>query len=266
MPEAPVVAAVSGRWSAAKRDHARELFIEIADLPIADSKHKIIRDELIEMHMPLVEHLARRYRDRGESQEDLVQVGMVGLIKAVDRFEVARGLEFSTFATPTILGEIKRHFRDHAWAVHIPRRLQERNVEINKAIDFLTREMNRPPTIAELAKRSELSDAEVLEAMDAGRAYTATSIDAASESHAGGDSPYDRIGGDDLALEAFELRESFRPLLAALPERERQIIILRFFKNQSQSQIAEQLGISQMHVSRLLATSLAQIREGMRDN
>ncbi len=266
MPETPVAPVSTGRWSLAKRDHAHGLFIQLAGIPATEQGHKAIRDELVEMHMPLVEHLARRYRDRGESQEDLVQVGMVGLIKAVDRFEVARGLEFSTFATPTILGEIKRHFRDHAWAVHIPRRLQERNVEINKAIDSLTRELNRPPTIAELAKRSELTDAEVLEAMEAGRAYTATSIDAASEAHAGGDSPYDRLGGDDLALEEFELRESFRPLLAALPERERQIVILRFFMNQSQSEIAEQLGISQMHVSRLLATSLAQIREGMRDN
>ena len=256
----------TGGWTSAKRDRARTLFTELANLPADSPAHKVVRDELIEMHMPLVEHLARRYRDRGESQEDLTQVGMLGLIKAVDRFEVARGLEFSTFATPTILGEIKRHFRDHAWAVHIPRSLQERNIEINHAIESITRELNRPPTIAELARRTKLQDAEVLEAMDAGRAYTAASIDAAAEASGDGDSPYDRIGGDDLALEALELRESFRPLLAALPERERQIVMLRFFKNQSQSQIAEQLGISQMHVSRLLATSLAQIRAGMSDN
>lgn len=266
MTQSPIAPAPIGRWNAAKRDQARNLFTELADIPSTDQRHKIIRDELVEMHMPLVEHLARRYRERGESLEDLVQMGMVGLINAVDRFEVARGLEFSTFATPTILGEIKRHFRDHAWAVHIPRRLQERNSEINHAIESLTRELNRPPTIAELAKLTKLSDAEVMAAMDAGRAYAAASIDAAAEAHESGDSPYDRIGDVDPALEALELRETFRPLLAALPKRERQIVMLRFFKNQSQSQIAEQLGISQMHVSRLLAMSLAQIREGMSEN
>ncbi|MSO27603.1 MAG: SigB/SigF/SigG family RNA polymerase sigma factor [Candidatus Nanopelagicales bacterium] len=266
MPETPVAPAPTSRWSSAKRDHARELFTELAGVPVTDQIHKLIRDELVEMHMPLVEHLARRYRDRGEYHEDLVQVGMVGLINAVDRFDVERGLEFSTFATPTILGEIKRHFRDHAWAVHVPRRLQERNVELNRAIESLIRELSRPPTITELAKYTELTDAEVMEALDAGRAYTAASIDAAADAHAGGESPYNRIGGPDQGLEAFELRESFRLELAVLPERERQIVILRFFKNQSQSQIAEQLGISQMHVSRLLATSLAQIRESMSDN
>ncbi|MDA3022235.1 MAG: SigB/SigF/SigG family RNA polymerase sigma factor [Actinomycetota bacterium] len=265
MAQASTALASAGRWSSAKREHARALFTELANLPANSPRHKVVRDELVEMHMPLVKHLARRYRERGESQEDLAQVGMLGLIKAVDRFEVARGLEFSTFATPTILGEIKRHFRDHAWAVHVPRRLQERNIAINHAIESLTRELSRPPTIAELAKGTKLSDAEVMEAMDAGRAYTAASIDAAAEANGDGDSPYDRIGGDDQELETLELRESFRPLLAALPERERRIVMLRFFKNQSQSQIAEQLGISQMHVSRLLATSLAQIRAGMSD-
>lgn len=268
MPGAQVATRQEGRWSSAKRDRARELFTELAATSSAvDDPHRMgIRNELVEMHMPLVEHLARRYRDRGEAAEDLVQVGMIGLINAVDRFDVSRGLEFSTFATPTILGSLRRHFRDHAWAVHLPRRLQERNAEVNRAIEVTSRELNRPPTIAELAARTQLTDAEVIEALDAGRAYNTDSIEAAAEANADGDSPYERMGTDDRELEAFELRESFRPILQALPERERQIVMLRFFKNQSQSQIAAQLGISQMHVSRLLASSLAKIRDGMSEN
>jgi RNA polymerase sigma-B factor len=191
-------------------------------------------------------------------------VGTVGLIKAVDRFDPARGAEFSTFATPTILGEIKRYFRDSSRAVHVPRRLQELHASVTKATETLTQSLGRSPTVREIAHDIGVTDDEVLEALEVRHAYAASSLDASA---ADGTSEHavlaDLIGDEDQALAAIEDRESLWPLLDALPDRERQIILLRFFRNQSQSQIAEQLGISQMHVSRLLARTLAELREGL---
>jgi RNA polymerase sigma-B factor len=244
----------------------RELLASFAAMPADDPRRKAVRDELVTMHLPLVQHCARRYRDRGESLDDLVQVGTIGLIKAVDRFDTGRGLEFSTFATPTILGEIKRHFRDRAWAIKVPRRLQELQSAMTQATDRLTRELGRAPTVRELAAAMGVDENDVLDAIEARHAYATDSLDSSRDGD--DDRPAalgDSLGVDDPALEAVEYRESLRPLLAALPDRERRIVLLRFFHNKSQSQIAEDLGISQMHVSRLLARALTKLRAGMTD-
>lgn len=253
-----------GRWGPAQRERERALLAELHSLPADDPRRDALRDELVVMHLPLVRHLARRYRDRGEQFEDLVQVGTVGLIKAVDRFDPDRGAAFSTFATPTILGEIKRHFRDSARAVHVPRRLQELHAAVARATEAMTQSLGRSPTVRELAAELDISEDEVLEAIEVRHAFAASSLDAtAADGTSEGAVLADLLGDEDSALAAIEDRESLRPLLEALPERERQIIMLRFFRNQSQSQIAEQLGISQMHVSRLLARTLAQLRDGL---
>lgn len=256
--------AQKSRWTEERRARERELLAQMNALPEGDPARRPMRDELVTMHMPLVEHLARRYRDRGEAYDDLAQVGMVGLIKAVDRFDVERGVEFSTFATPTIVGEIKRHFRDRTWALKVPRRMQELYAAVSKAIEDLSGTLGRAPTVAEIAKQLGASPEDVLDALDVGQAYNTTSLDAvASGRDDEGVGLLDTLGEDDASLDAVEYRESLRPLLDALPERERRIIVLRFFHNQTQGQIAKELGISQMHVSRLLAASLAKIRAGL---
>ncbi len=254
----------SGGWSQADRDHERELLALLADLDDDDPHRAGPRDELVTMHLPLVHHLARRFRDRGEPHDDLVQVGTIGLIKAVDRFDPERGVEFSTYATPTVLGEIKRHFRDKGWSVRVPRRLQELRMSIAGATAELSQDLGRSPTVKELATRLEVTEDEVLEGLEAAQSYSTLSLDGAGNDP-GGDSPalVDTLGTDDSALAHVEYRETLRPLLAALPDRERQIVLLRFFHNKTQSQIADEVGVSQMHVSRLLAKSLATLRDAM---
>jgi len=218
------------------------------------------------MHLPLVRHLARRYRDRGESLDDLVQVGTVGLINSVDRFDRSRGVELSTYATPNILGEIRRHFRDRTWSLRVPRRLQELQAQVTTRGEELTRVLHRSPTVRELAESLGVGDEEVLEALEARHAYATSSLDAGSDDDAEGATPLAaRIGTVDPEFERVEYREALRPLLESLPERERRIILLRFFHNMSQTQIAEELDISQMHVSRLLGRALARLREGLAD-
>jgi RNA polymerase sigma-B factor len=240
------------------------LFHQMAAAEPGSAGHRDARDTLIESHLPLVRSLAGRFRDRGEPYDDLVQVGTEGLIKAVDRFDVGRGVDFASYATPTVLGEIKRHFRDRGWAVRVPRRLQERRMALSGATAPLQQELGRSPTVAELAARVGLTEEEVLEALEAADAYTTLSFDAGGE----GDEPPPlaaRVGGWDAALEAVDRRESLRPALDRLPERERQIVLLRFFGNRTQSQIGAELGISQMHVSRLLARALATMRQEFAD-
>lgn len=236
---------------------ARALFARLTELPAGPERDRV-REQLVEQHLPLVRYFARRYAGRGEPMDDLLQAGSLGLVKAVDRFDPGRGLEFSTYAAPTILGEIRRHFRDRTWAVHVHRGLQERTAEISRHVAELTQELNRAPSVAELAARSGRSDEEVLEALDCAAAYTAESLEAPhGEDRTLGDS----LGGEDQALVDVEMHESLGPALATLPERERRILQLRFYGNLTQSQIAAQLGISQMHVSRLLARTLANLRE-----
>ncbi len=222
---------------------------------------RAIRDELIEAHLRLAEHLARRFSNRGEPLDDLVQVASLGLVKAVERFEPDRGLEFSTFATPTIVGELKRHFRDKGWAVRVPRRVQELHGEINSHVGELTQKLGRSPTIAELALASNSSEEEVLEAMEAAHAYRSTSIDAPAPGSEDGGGLAAFLGDDDVRMFEAENRVLITNLLTTLPKREQLMLTLRFYQGMTQSQIAERLGISQMHVSRLLNRSLRMLRE-----
>ena len=245
------------------RAHARDLFAELAKLPESDVHRQRVRDELVEMHLPLVEYLARRFRNRGEPLDDLVQVATIGLIKSVDRFDLERGVEFSTYATPTIVGEIKRHFRDKGWAIRVPRRLQELKLSLAKATSELSQRNGRAPTVAELAEHLEMSEEDVLEGLESANAYSAVSLDAPDSGDDDSPAVADSLGTHDESLEGVEYRESLKPLLEKLPAREKKILLLRFFGNMTQSQIAAELGISQMHVSRLLARTLAQLREGL---
>jgi RNA polymerase sigma-B factor len=244
------------------REQARAMFDQLATLGPDSEDRQRLRGQLVEMHLPLVEYLARRFAGRGEPLDDLVQVGTIGLIKAVDRFDTERGVEFSTYATPTVVGEIKRHFRDKGWTVRVPRRLQELRASLTSATAELTHELNRAPTVAELATHLRIGEEEVLEGLESANAYTAVSLEAGDSE---GLSVADTLGEYDLALEGVEYRESIKPLLESLPPRERKILLLRFFGNLTQSQIAAELGISQMHVSRLLARTLTQLRDRLMD-
>jgi RNA polymerase sigma-B factor len=245
------------------RAHARVLFGELVALDESDPQRQRVRDELVEMHLPLVEYLARRFRNRGEPLDDLIQVATIGLIKSVDRFDLERGVEFSTYATPTIVGEIKRHFRDKGWAIRVPRRLQELKLSLAKATSELSQKNGRAPTVAELAQHLGMSEEEVLEGLESANAYSAVSLDAPDTGDDDSPAVADSLGTTDDSLEGVEYRESLKPLLEKLPPREKKILLLRFFGNMTQSQIAAELGISQMHVSRLLARTLAQLREGL---
>jgi RNA polymerase sigma-B factor len=254
------------RWGDPQRERERELLAVLGSTTDDDPAHRRARDDLVTLHLPLVSFLARRFRDRGEPLDDLVQVGTIGLIKAVDRFDPERGVEFSTYATPTIVGEIKRHFRDKGWAIRVPRRLQELRLSIGSATAELSQSSGRTPTVAEIAAHLGISEDDVIEGLEGAQAYSTSSLDAP----VGGDDDApmlaDRLGDDDPSLETIEYRESLRPLLAALPSRERRILALRFFHGMTQSQIAEEVGVSQMHVSRLLTKSLATLREGLLDD
>jgi len=221
------------------------------------------REKLIEQYMSLVRSLARRYSYRGEQLEDLVQIGAIGLIKAIDRFDVNRGVELTTYATPNIIGEIKRHFRDRGWSVRVPRGLQELNIQLSRLIEELTVEHGRSPTIPELAKAASVTDEEVLEALESGRAYSSLSLSAGSGGHDddGELDPLESLGTEEHQYEVSEDRAVLAPGFRVLDERERKILHLRFFEGLTQSQIAQQVGISQMHVSRLIRRSLEKIRD-----
>jgi RNA polymerase sigma-B factor len=256
--------------SAARDDHAvpdraraRELFERLGSLPPGSPEREQIRGQLVELHLPLVEYLARRFRNRGEWLDDLTQVATIGLIKSIDRFDLERGVEFSTYATPTIVGEIKRHFRDKGWAVRVPRRLQELKLSLTKAIGELAQREGRAPTVSELAAHLQMSEEDVLEGLESANAYSTVSLDAPDSGDEDAPAVADSLGIVDEALEGVEYRESLKPLLERLPPREKKILLLRFFGNLTQSQIAAELGISQMHVSRLLARTLTQLRDGL---
>ena len=220
------------------------------------------REQLIEQYMSLVRSLARRYSYRGEQLEDLVQIGAIGLIKAIDRFDLERGVELTTYATPNIIGEIKRHFRDKGWSVRVPRGLQELNVQLSRLMEQLTVQLGRSPSIPELAKAAGVEEEQVLEALESGRAYSSLSL---SVGGGGGDDddldPLESIGTEEHQYQVSEDRAVLAPGFKALDERERKILQLRFFEGLTQSQIAQQVGISQMHVSRLIRRSLEKIRE-----
>jgi RNA polymerase sigma-B factor len=221
------------------------------------------RDQLITMYLPLVRSLARRYASRGEHFDDLVQVGAIGLIKAIDRFDLSRGVELTTYATPNIVGEIKRYFRDKGWSVRVPRGLQELNIRLNKVIDELVPKLQRSPTINELAEAASATPEEVLEALESSQAYNSVSLNASSNGESGEEDAglIDYIGGEEAAYGTMDDRTTLAPGFAKLDKRERYILHLRFFEGLTQSQIAERVGISQMHVSRLIRRSLERLRE-----
>ena len=239
---------------------ATERLARLHALPEDSAERKRLRDELVEEHMPLVIYLARRFSGRNEPMNDLVQVGAIGLIKAIDRFDPDRGLEFSTFATPTILGEIKRHFRDTGWLIHVPRRAQELQTTLNSARAELSQELGRAPTVSELAERIEVDEDIVVEALDAARAYSGGPIEVlAAPGETVPEHPV--LGVVDEGFEQVEQRAILHDAIATLPEAEREILLLRFVANKTQTEIAAVVGVSQMQVSRLVARGLKRLRE-----
>ncbi|WP_375476672.1 SigB/SigF/SigG family RNA polymerase sigma factor [uncultured Jatrophihabitans sp.] len=244
------------------RARAGNLLAKLHSLPADSESRKSLRDQLVELHMPLVVYLARRFSGRNEPMNDLVQVGAIGLIKAIDRFDPERQLEFSTYATPTILGEIKRHFRDTGWLIHVPRRAQELQTTLNAARADLSQELGRAPTVPELAQRIELDEETVLEALDAARAYSGVPLDVLA---APGESvpEHPMLGILDEGFEQVEQRAVLREVIQKLPESEREILLLRFIANKTQTEIAAIVGVSQMQVSRLVARGLKRLRESL---
>ncbi|WP_067500467.1 SigB/SigF/SigG family RNA polymerase sigma factor [Actinoplanes sp. TFC3] len=218
-----------------------------------------LRDEAIRTWLPLARHLAHRYTGRGEPDDDLLQIATLGLIKSIDRFDPTRGIEFAGFAIPTILGEIRRHFRDRTWSVRVPRRLQELRISITEASNKLTQSLGRSPTVADIADHLGTTEEEVLEGLEGARAYSARSL-STPVTEDGSTTLADTLGGADHDLELAEMRVALGPALATLDERERTILSLRFFGNLTQSEIAEKIGVSQMHISRLITRSLAKLR------
>ncbi len=247
----------------ATRRRSAELFAQLRDETTGQPSRDDAREGLVHLHLPLVEHCARRFRNRGEPFEDLVQVGTIGLLKSIDRFDLDRGVEFSTYATPTIIGEIKRYFRDKGWAIRVPRRLQELRMQIGAASADLTQSLGRSPTPRELADRIGCSIEDILEGIESSQAYSTLSLDAGDNDEDGAATMLDAIGIEDEGLEHVEIRESIKPLLDRLDAREKRILMLRFFKNMTQSQIADEIGVSQMHVSRLLSRTLEQLRTSL---
>jgi len=219
------------------------------------------REQLVEMYRQLAAYLARRFAGRGEPLEDLLQVANVGLINAIDRFDPSRDVQFSTYATATIVGELKRYFRDKAWAIRVPRRLQEMALRINSVTVELWQEYGRSPTVAELARRTGFDEDDVIEAMEAVQAYSTSPLDAPTGEE--GIAPSERLGDPDEAIELTEAWASVAPLIQQLPARDRHILYLRFFRDMTQSEIAEEVGISQMHVSRILGQTLRILRRGL---
>jgi len=237
------------------RDRTAELFERLPD-PKA-------REELVRIHSSLTEYLARRFTGRGEHIEDLIQVAYIGLLNAIDRFDPSRDVRFPTYAAVTIIGELKRHFRDKGWAVRVPRRLQETGLRVSRVLGQMWQELGRSPTVKEIAARLEIPEEEILEAMEAMHAYSTKSLEAPVSDQ--GPSHAETLSQDDESLELLESWATVAPKLRELPVRERRILYLRFFRGLTQSEIAQQLGISQMHVSRLLSQTLVQLREAIRE-
>ncbi|EST32047.1 hypothetical protein N566_20310 [Streptomycetaceae bacterium MP113-05] len=263
VPGRPAAPAAKSR-SAAARALTQTLFDELSGLETGSPGHRRVRDALIEVNLPLVRYVAARFRSRNEPMEDVVQVGTIGLINAIDRFDPERGVQFPTFAMPTIVGEIRRYFRDNVRTVHVPRRLHEMWVQVSAATEDLTVLHGRSPTTAEIAERLRLSVEDVLACIEAGRSYRATSLEAAQEREDGPPGLLDRLGYEDPELDGVEHRDLVRHLLVQLPEREQRILLLRYYRNLTQSQISAELGVSQMHVSRLLSRSFARLRAANR--
>lgn len=250
------------------RELSKVFFEQLQVLEEGTHEYQYARNTLIEMNLSLVRYAAQRFRNRDDQLEDIVQVGTIGLIKAIDRFELSREVEFTSFAVPYIVGEIKRFFRDTSWAVHVPRRLQELRIQLARAKDQLAVRLDRDPTVRELAEHLELSEEEIVEGLIAANGYNSDSLDLPADSGGGapgnsGASVADFVGACDPAMELVEDFQSLAPLLSTLDERERQILELRYGQELTQSQIGEQFGVSQMQISRILARTLAKLRNGM---
>ncbi len=229
-----------------------------------ETKNPAIREQLVLAHMSLSSYLARKFSNRGEPLEDLIQVAQIGLLKAIDRYDPTRGVQFTTYATVTIVGEIKRHFRDKYWSVRVPRRLRELNNALMKTAETMAQRLGRSPTMAEIAEETGVPFEEVVEAFELGRAYNPASLDA--EVGEGGDAEHastllDSLGEEDPALRHLEDRHTIQGALAALPERHREILRLRYYDGLSQAEIARRLSISQMHVSRIQRDAIVKLRE-----
>ena len=259
------------RWD---RQRVRETFAKFAEERAArelnekhGSEYEHLRDELVVAHLNLVRFLAVKFANRGEALDDLMQVGTLGLLKAIDRFDLERGVEFTTYATPTIVGEIKRYFRDKGWAVKVPRRLQELNLSVNRASEKLTSSLGHSPTVAELASHLGAREEDILEAQELGQAYNLLSLD--TEVSGDGDKKShtlaEYVGQDDPGLELLEDRANLERAFTVLSRRERIILFLRFYESVSQTEIAKRLNVSQMHVSRLQQRALEKLRTAMRE-
>ncbi|NGO76821.1 RNA polymerase sigma factor SigF [Streptomyces sp. YC504] len=257
LPPLPDPASVT---AADARALSKVLFARLDTLEEGTPQHSYVRNTLVELNLALVRFAVGRMGVRGETYEDVVQVGTIGLIKAINRFEPQRGVEFPTLAMPTIIGEIKRYFRDTTWAVHVPRRLQELRLELNKATARLEQSNGRRPTVAELAAELGLEESDVIEGLVAANGYTASSLDYPNDTESPEDSLADHIGFEDRALEKVDDLHALKPLLAALPDRDRRILALRYGTDMTQSAIGREFGISQMHVSRILARTLQGLR------
>ncbi|MFE9887064.1 RNA polymerase sigma factor SigF [Streptomyces scopuliridis] len=246
------------------REISKLFFVRLAELEEGTHEFQYVRNTLIELNLALVRYAATRFRNRADQMEDIVQVGTIGLIKAIDRFELSREVEFATFAVPYIVGEIKRFFRDTSWAVHVPRRLQELRIDLAKATDELSQRLDRAPTTPELAEHLGLDEGEVIEGVVASNGYTAGSIDMPTDDASGSPAPLsDRIGAPDAGMEAAENVQALKPLIEELDERERRILRMRFGDEMTQSEIGAELGVSQMHVSRLLSRITGRLRAGL---
>jgi RNA polymerase sigma-B factor len=237
------------------------MFCELATVGAGSAEFQRQRDKIVERCLPLADHIARRFDGRGEPRDDLVQVARVGLVNAVARFDVNAGPDFVSFAVPTIMGEVRRHFRDNSWSVKVPRRLKELHLRLGTATADLSQRLGRAPTASELARELDMDRTEVIEGLLAGNSYNTLSIDSGGSADDDARAIVDTLGDVDAGLQRIENREALRPLLDGLPERERTVLVLRFFESMTQTQIAERVGISQMHVSRLLAKSLARLRD-----
>ncbi len=258
-----------------ERERTRELFGRFATArgrhneqpERRDAEYEQLRNDLVVAHLNLVRFLALKFANRGEPLDDLVQVGTVGLLKAIDRFELDRGVEFTTYATPTIVGEIKRYFRDKGWAVKVPRRLQELNLSVNRANEKMAVELGRSPTVAELAERLNATEEEILEAQELGQAYNLLSLDSevSGEGEKKSQTLADTVGMTDSGLEMLEDRANLERAFHVLTGRERVIIYLRFYESVSQTEIAKRLNVSQMHVSRLQAKALEKLRSVLKE-
>ncbi|OII62488.1 RNA polymerase subunit sigma [Streptomyces sp. CC53] len=243
-----------------------EAFLRLATLPPGPERDAV-RQDIVRAWLPMADRLAGRFRNRGEALEDLRQVAALGLVKAVDRYDPERGAAFESFAVPTITGEIKRHFRDHMWTLHVPRRVQDLRGRVRIAYQELSHSVGgRTPTVAEIAKKAGMTEEEAVAGLEALDSFTALSLDAELPGTEDGYTLVDALGGPDPALDVVVDRESVKPRLQSLPEREQRILYMRFFRDMTQSSIAEDLGISQMHVSRLISRCCTRLREDiMRD-